>query len=104
MIADTPQSALMGGVTWSECKSLRSDMVDGKPATVYAARERLTGTYSDNQSQIWIGNASGLPLKAESDTQHSGHTLHVSTRFTYANVRAPAGGSCSKRGGNLKLA
>lgn len=79
------------GATITECKSLRTETVDGQAATVYAARERLTSTGEDDRGQYWIANASGLPLKSESDSQNAGHTSHVSTRFTYDNVQAPAG-------------
>lgn len=90
-ISDSPQSALMDGIMLSECKSLRADVTDGQPATVYAARVRLKDSDTDNRSQIWIGSVSGLPLKSESDTRHGDKTLHVSTRFTYDNVQAPVG-------------
>lgn len=91
--AEMPASPkdLMDGVTFTQCKSLRTDMIEGQPATVYAVRERITDTDADTQSQLWIGNVSGLPLKSESDTQRGGKTMHVSTRFTYTNVQAPTG-------------
>ena len=81
----------MDGVTLSECRSLRADVVDGQLATIYAARVRVTDTDTDNHSQIWISSVSGLPMKSESDTRHGDKTLHVSTRFTYDNVQAPVG-------------
>ncbi|MEO6967339.1 MAG: hypothetical protein ABI132_02630 [Rhodanobacteraceae bacterium] len=79
------------GAMFTECKSLRTEMVAGQAATVYAARERLTSVGEDDHSQFWIGNASGLPLKSESDSQHGGQPSHVSPRFTYDNVQPPAG-------------
>lgn len=79
------------GVTFTECKSLRTETIDGQAATVYAAHERLTSTGEDDHGQYWIGNISGLPLKSESDSQHGGHMSHVSTHFTYDNVQPPAG-------------
>ncbi len=79
------------GATFTECKSLRTEMVDGQPATVYAAHERLTSVGEDDHGQYWVGNVSGLPLKSESDSQHGGPTSHVSTHFTYNNVQPPVG-------------
>ena len=79
------------GATFTQCKSLRTETVDGQRVTVYAVHERLTSAGEDDQSQIWIANATGLPLKLESDSQHGGKPTHVSTHFTYANVQAPVG-------------
>lgn len=79
------------GATFTQCKSLRTETVDGQRATVYAVHERLTATAEDDQSQIWIANATGLPLKLESESRHAGKPTHVSTHFTYANVQPPVG-------------
>ncbi|MGH8212608.1 MAG: hypothetical protein ACREPP_05185 [Rhodanobacteraceae bacterium] len=79
------------GAAFTECKALRTETVDGQAATVYAAHEHLASIGEDDHSQIWIGNANGLPLKSESDSQRAGRTSHVSAHFTYGNVQPPAG-------------
>lgn len=79
------------GATFTECKTLRTETLDGQVATVYAGHERLTSVGEDDHSQFWIGNSSGLPLKSESDNQTPAGKMHVSSHFTYSNVQAPAG-------------
>jgi len=91
---ETPQDLIdatrESGVTLSHCKSMRTEMADGQVATVYAAHFTTPGTSSD--SQIWIGNASGLTLKTESDAQAGPGKGHTSTHITYGNVQAPTAG------------
>lgn len=91
---ETPQDLIdatkESGITLSHCKSLRTEMVDGQAATVYAAHLTTPGTSSD--AQIWIGNASGLTLKTESDTQTGPGKGHTSTHMRYGNVQAPTAG------------
>jgi hypothetical protein len=79
------------GQTFSSCKSLRTEMVDGQAATVYAAHSQTTTPPASNDAQIWIADASGLPVKTEADEQGGGRKGHVSTQLIYGNVQAPAG-------------
>lgn len=69
------------------CKSVRTEAVDGQPATVYAARFQSPSGNGD--AQVWIG-AAGLPLKEVMDEQTESGKAQISARFAYDNVRAPA--------------
>ncbi len=77
--------------SYSNCKVLRTETVDGQSTTVYAARRTSPGTSFPNEDdQIWIA-ASGLTLKTVSDAQKGGRKVHAESRVTYDNVHAPAG-------------
>ncbi|HJU07846.1 MAG TPA: hypothetical protein VJ727_05120 [Rhodanobacteraceae bacterium] len=91
----TPQETLdalrQSGSSFSNCKVLRTETVDGQRATVYAATQSMAaGSYKSEGEQIWIG-ANGLTLKTVSDAQVAGKQVHAETHVTYDNVRAPAG-------------
>ena len=75
------------GVSLSSCRRVREDAVDGQPAAVWAAHQHTAAPAQDVDIQIWISDASGLPLRTESDQRGT----HVSTRLVYENVRPPAG-------------
>ncbi|HWG09935.1 MAG TPA: hypothetical protein VN693_00340 [Rhodanobacteraceae bacterium] len=78
--------------SYSNCKVLRTETVDGERATVYAAHRLSPGTSFPNEdAQIWIA-ANGLTLKTVSDAQVQGRKVHAESRVTYDNVHAPAGG------------
>ena len=77
--------------SYSNCKVLRTEAVDGQRATVYAAHRISPGTSFPNQDdQIWIA-ANGLTLKTVSDVQVKGRRVHAESHVTYDNVHAPAG-------------
>lgn len=77
--------------SYSNCRVLRTEIVDGQRATVYSAHRLSPGTsYPSEDSQIWIG-ANGLTLKTVSDSQTGGHKAHAEAHMTYDNVRAPTG-------------
>ncbi|HEY3520176.1 MAG TPA: hypothetical protein VGK80_03945 [Rhodanobacteraceae bacterium] len=77
--------------SYSDCKVLRTEIVDGQRATVYAAHRTSPGTSFPNvDGQIWIG-ANGLTLKTTEDTQKGGRKTHAESHVTYDNVHAPAG-------------
>jgi hypothetical protein len=78
------------GATFSNCKQLREEMVDGQSATVYAVREQTTSPTQSIDTQIWIASASGLALKTEADLERNGRRMHVSTHFSYDHVQPPA--------------
>lgn len=90
----TPQDVIDAmretGQTFSNCRSLRTEIVDGQAATVYAAHSQTTAPAASNDAQIWIANASGLPVKTEADEQEGGRRVHASTHLDYSNVQAPA--------------
>lgn len=78
--------------SYSGCKVLRTEVVDGQSATVYAAHRISPGTSFPNEdAQIWIG-ANGLTLKTVSDAQVQGRKVHAESHVTYDNVHAPAAG------------
>jgi hypothetical protein len=77
--------------SFTNCKLLRTEIVDGQRATVYAAHRTSPGTSFPNEdAQIWIA-ANGLTLKAVSDAQVKGRKVHAESHVTYDNVHAPAG-------------
>ncbi len=90
----TPQELLESlhkAGSYSNCKALRTEIVDGQRATVYIAHRTSPGTSAFSQAdQIWIA-ASGLTLKAISEVQVQGRKIHAETHVTYANVQAPTG-------------
>lgn len=90
----TPQDVLdairESGDSYSNCKVLRTETVDGQRAIVYAAHLSLGTSLPGEDNQIWIG-ANGLTLKTVSDTQKSGRKAHAEAHMTFDNVRAPAG-------------
>ena len=78
--------------SYSNCKALRTETVDGQGATVYAAHRTSPGTSFPNvDAQIWIGS-NGLTLKTTEDTQAGGRKTHAESHVTYDDVHAPAGG------------
>lgn len=90
----TPQEVMDAwretGSSYSDCKLLRTETVDGQRATVYAAHLHTRMTSAPIQTmQIWIG-ANGLTLKSVSDGMVNGHNVHAETHETYDNVQAPA--------------
>lgn len=76
--------------SYSNCKVLRTEIVNGQRATVYAAHRVSPGTSVPSQNdQIWIA-ANGLTLKTVSDTQMKGRKVHAESHATYDNVHTPA--------------
>lgn len=91
----TPQDVLdvirESGSSYSNCKVLGTETVDGQRATVYAAHRTSPGTSLPSEDdQIWIG-ANGLTLKTMSESQKSGRKVRAESHVTYDNVHAPAG-------------
>ena len=78
------------GSSFSNCRKLRTETVDGQRAIVYAATQSTaTGSYK-SEEQIWIG-PNGLTLRTVSDAQAGGKKVHAESHVTYDNVRAPSG-------------
>lgn len=88
----TPQEVLESqrqSGSYSNCKVLRTDTVEGQRATVYAVHRSSPGTpYPNEEDQIWIG-ASGLILKTVTDLQGEGHKAHAESQMRFDNVKAP---------------
>jgi hypothetical protein len=78
------------GSSFSDCKVMRTETIDGQRATMYAAHTQTTVPAGSGDAQIWIG-ADGLAVKTVSDTQVQGHKVHVEAHVTYDNVQPPAG-------------
>jgi hypothetical protein len=58
-------------------------------AAVYTAPTEKDGVKGD--ARVWVAKGSGLILRTEEDDDVGGTKLHVSTRYDYTNVQAPAG-------------
>ena len=77
--------------SYSNCKVLRTEVVDGQRTTVYAAHRTSPGTsFPSQDDQIWIA-ANGLTLKTVSDVLQGGRKVHAESHVAYDNVHAPAG-------------
>jgi hypothetical protein len=72
------------------CKFLRDETVDGAAARVFQAHFETEDAKSD--ATLWISKSTGLPLKQEQDTDLGGAAgkTHMSIRYEYSNVSAPA--------------
>ena len=68
------------------CSYLRDESVNGEAAAVYSSHEEPQGTKVD--SQTFISKSRGLPLRTEIDMDMGG-TGHMSSRYEYANIKAP---------------
>ena len=73
----------------SGCQLLRSEPVNGEGASLYHM-QRETREFKED-SEIWLSNATGLPLRAEQDIDIGGEIgkEHRSARFEYGNVLPP---------------
>ncbi len=73
------------------CTHVGDESVAGTAATVYTAHSESEGVKND--ARIWVDKSSGLVLRTEADEDAGGgDKTHVSTRYDYTNVQAPAGG------------
>ncbi|HSS49156.1 MAG TPA: hypothetical protein VLX28_09425 [Thermoanaerobaculia bacterium] len=72
------------------CRYLRDEAVNGEAAAVYHAQAENGGVKSD--STFWISKRTGLPLRNEEDIDTGDNDKwHMSIRYDYAGVQAPAG-------------
>ena len=71
------------------CHLLRSEAVSGEAAVVYSFNRQTTGFKED--SQIWISNSTGVPLREEQDADWGEKIgkAHNSAHFEYGNVQPP---------------
>lgn len=88
----TPQEvmeAMQETGSYSNCRVLRTEVVDGQRATVYAAHRSSPNTsYPTQDDQIWIAS-NGLTLKTVSDAEAGGRKVHAEAHVSYDNVQAP---------------
>ena len=71
------------------CKHLRDESVKGESAVVYSAHTETEDTKAD--AQMWISKSKGLLLRQEEDVDiGGGDERHMSIRYEYTNVQAPA--------------
>jgi hypothetical protein len=72
------------------CRHLSDESINGEAAALYAAESTNAGVTF--KGQVWISRTRGLPLKMEGDTTADGGAgIHMSARYEYGNVQAPAG-------------
>ena len=75
------------------CRRVGEESVGGEAAVVYFTHTVNSDLAAD--ARIWVATRSGLPLRIEEDVDTSPGAAdgkrHISIRFDYANVRAPAG-------------
>jgi hypothetical protein len=72
------------------CTHVGDESVAGTPATVYTAHAENEGVKTDTRA--WVAKGSGLILRTEEDMDvGGGGKRHMSIRYEYTNVQAPAG-------------
>jgi hypothetical protein len=73
------------------CQRVGEESVNGTPAVVYTSHAVNEGVKGD--ARTWIGISSGLILRQESDMADEDGSIrqHLSMRWEYDGVRAPAG-------------
>jgi len=72
------------------CQHVGDEPVTGVAAAVYTAHTENGGVKADVRT--WIATGSGLVLRTEDDMDTgSGGKSHISVRYDYTNVQAPAG-------------
>lgn len=73
----------------STCQFLRSEPVNGEPATLYSLHREYDEVTEDGE--MWVSKSTGLLLRAEEDVDNRGYKVreHRSTRFEYGNIRPP---------------
>ena len=72
------------------CAHVGDESVAGTAAAVYTAHTESEGVKAD--ARIWLTKSSGLILHLEEDVDTGGgDKLHMSIRYEYTNVQAPAG-------------
>jgi len=72
------------------CQHVGDESVNGVSAAVYTSHSENEGVVGD--SRTWIAKGTGLPVRQEEDISTGGtDKRHMSIRWEYANVQAPAG-------------
>ncbi|MHB8486117.1 MAG: hypothetical protein ACYDCM_10370 [Candidatus Acidiferrales bacterium] len=72
------------------CRYVREEPVQGESAAVYNAHSKTEDFTSD--AQVWVSKSRGLILREEEvmDMGDAGGKFHISIRYEYGNVQAPA--------------
>jgi hypothetical protein len=71
------------------CKHLRDESVKGESAALYSTHNEDADSKEDGQ--VWVSKSKGLPVREEQDVDlGSGDKHHMSIRYEYNNVQAPA--------------
>jgi hypothetical protein len=79
----------MRTATVVSCRRVRDESVGGVSAVVYSTHMVNEGITSDGMT--WIAQGTGLTLRSDSDIDTGdGEKNHVSSRYEYTNVHAPA--------------
>ncbi len=73
-----------------ECQLVRDEAVEGAAATVWHVHS-VVEDVGTSDGQMWIGKASGLPVKVDVETDGPAGKMHTVSRVEYANVTAPSG-------------
>lgn len=72
------------------CRYLHEESVNGELTSLYMVHSENEGVRED--AQTWISKAKGLPVRTEEDVDAGdGDKKHVSIRYEYNHVQAPAG-------------
>jgi hypothetical protein len=72
------------------CRYLHEEPVNGEVTSLYMVHSENEGVRED--AQTWISKAKGLPVRTEEDVDSGdGDKKHVSIRYEYNHVQAPAG-------------
>jgi hypothetical protein len=73
------------------CTYLRDEPVNGEAAAVYSTHG--ASEYGKSDSTIWLSKSRGVPLRMEMDMDvgGAGGKSHMSMRYDYDKVTAPAG-------------
>ncbi len=71
------------------CKYLKDELVNGEMAALYSSHDVSPKGVTDTQT--WISKSKSLPLRQETDIDVGGGKgkSHMSSRYEYANVKAP---------------
>jgi hypothetical protein len=72
------------------CRYLHEESVNGEVTSLYMVHSENEGVRED--AQTWISKAKGLPVRTEEDVDSGdGDKKHISIRYEYNHVQAPAG-------------
>jgi hypothetical protein len=80
----------LANATAFSCQHVGDEPVAGVAAAVYTAHNENAGVKVDVRT--WVAKGSGLVLRTEDDMDTGGgRKSHISVRYDYTNVQAPAG-------------
>jgi hypothetical protein len=72
------------------CQHVGDESVGGTPAAVYTTHNESEIEKAD--ARVWVAKGAGLVLRTEQDMDiGDGVKRHISIRYEYANIHAPAG-------------